>query len=364
MLAWLPDLLPRPVLMSLKFLANPARFSLLFVAMAGTAWLTGAAAQPAPEPMFPAAAAAAPGEIRYVTVETARYRLALENVGDEWLATDRGFYPVAADLIEPLVATVVAFTEAEMTTDAPADYAALDVVEPGPDTEAIRVTIADGDGEVLADAIIGAPGVTTGPPRRSGLHVRRAGEAEVWLTEGIVSLPRQVAQWFGAVARVPGPTIQRISILEGERLLFTVEKSDFDTGVYDLVYLDEELGAIEAAFVDISAIRALAGAIVTVAPDEVLAEEEVTVAGDARTIRYETVDGLVIDFTEAGANGAAWFLISAEAASGAAAAATEINELAAGRAIRMTDQITERLLSDLSVFYIIVTPADGASVPY
>jgi hypothetical protein len=109
----------------------------------------------------------------------------------------------------------------------------------------------------------------------------------------------------------------------------------------------------------------LAGAIVTIAPEDVRPRDAVTVADDARTLRFETIDGLSVDVTVAAAGDAPWLLIAADGNGGETAAiAAGINEVTGGWAIMLAGQVTGRLTAELTEFYRIVTPADGFSVPY
>lgn len=339
--------------------------SLVALATALTTLPAGiAAAQPEAPAIFPLLAER-PAELRFVAVETQRYSIVFERTGEGWVASDRGGYPVPQRPVDELVATLTAFTTAQLVTDNPADHAALDVIGPGPETQDIRVTATTDDGEVLADAIIGIPGSTTGPPRLSAVHVRRGDANEVWMAAGVITLPRLLAQWFEPIARVPGPDVARISVLSGDRLLLTVEKNDFDAGTYAITYIDPELGELDAAVPDVANVRALAGAIVTIAAEDVRPRDAVTVADDARTLRFETIDGLSVDLTVASANDAPWLLIAANGAGGeAAAVAADINAVTEDWAVMLAGPVTGRLTAELEAFYRIVRPADGFSAPY
>jgi hypothetical protein len=323
-----------------------------------------AAAQEAGGPMFPGLANGG-AAIQSLTIETQRYALRIERRGDSWVAAGRGDFPVRISVVDPIIASLSAFVATEIRTNDPAEYAALHVEGPGPDNEDVRITATDADGNVIAAAILGATGTTAGPPRRSGLHVRLEGEADVWMAEGIVSFPRLLTNWFEPFGQIPGPSMAKITILAGDRPLFVVEKTDFSTGAYQLTYLDEELGELEYAAIDINEIRALAGAIVTIAPEDVRSREAVTVAADARVLRFETRDGLVVDATIATAAEEPWVILAASTSADATGAAVDqaalINEASEGRAFAFSEQVMGRLTVDLSALYVIIRPGGGAS---
>jgi hypothetical protein len=112
-------------------------------------------------------------------------------------------------------------------------------------------------------------------------------------------------------------------------------------------------------------VRALAGAIVTIAPEDVRPRDAVTVTDDARTLRFETVDGLSVDLTVATASDVPWLLISASGEGGeAATVAAGINSVTENWAVMLAGPVTGRLTAELEAFYRIVRPADGFSVPY
>jgi hypothetical protein len=334
----------------------------LFVAAVAAVSLP-AAAQEVGGPMFPDLGEGG-AAIQSLTLETQRYTIRIERQGDVWVAADRGDFPVRTAVVEPIIAALSTFVATEIRTNDPADYAALEVEGPGPDRDDVRITATDAGGDIIAAAIIGAPAATTGPPRRSGVHVRLDGEADVWLAEGVVTFPRMLANWFDPFAQVPGPSMARISVLAGERLLFVVEKTDFSTGAYQITYLDEELGDVELAALDFNEIRALAGAIVTIAPEDVLPQDAVTIAADARTLRYETRDGLIVDATIAMADEQPWVILAAtttaEANSTAAEQAAIINAAAENRAFAFSDQVIGRLTVDLSALYVILRPNEAS----
>ncbi len=302
-------------------------------------------------------------DIARVTMETGLYHLELRHQGDTWVAVDRGDYPVLPGPIEGILAAVAALPASELVTTEPADYATYDVDDPGPGSVSVRITVATAADELLADVIVGAPGLTTGSPPRGGTFVRRGDEAEVWLAEGYVTVPRFLSQWFAPVANVRGPDVARVSILSGDRLLLTAEKTDFDTGTYAVAALDPELGLLAEAHINQDAIRAMAQAVVVIAPEDVLPREAVFVAPDARTVRFEMRDGLRLDFTFGDLAGSVWVLVNAEA--GATAGAEAVATAAAIRAaaehwaLSLPGINVATLTQDLALMYTIPRASEG-----
>jgi hypothetical protein len=258
------------------------------------------------EAMFPALAARG-ADLTGLTIEARRYRLELERRDGQWVAVDRGDYLVRQQPVLAILDSLAEFSPLTMRTDDPARYSAFDATGPGPDREDARITVWAG-GDIVADAIIGTPGAVRDPVPRSGVHVRRVDEAEVWLAAGVITIPMFLSNYLEPLAQIRGTEVARISMLEGDRLLMTAEKVDFDTATYHLVYLDPEIGAVEEAMLDNNAVRALNQAIVTISADDVLARDALAFPDNARTLRFETRTGLRLEMTAAAIGEEMWFV--------------------------------------------------------
>lgn len=237
------------------------------------------------------------GDVTQVTVEARRYTLTLERRGDQWLAINRGDYPVRAEPIDQLLTAMAQVTEFEPRTDNPERYAELDVEGPGPGREAedMHFTAQTADGTVLADAIVGAPSQSIGATH-SGTFVRRFDEERTWLVDGAVFFPNYLPEWFDNLFSVPGPEVGRVTIFAGDSMLFDASKVDFVTGDYVLDYLDPAFQRPNIEAED-NAIRNLAQAIVSTTFDDAVPRETIVVPADARTVRFETRGGLGLSIT-------------------------------------------------------------------
>ncbi len=327
-----------------------------------------AAAQGEPGVMFPALATRG-AEVSQVTVEGRRYKIVVELRDGRWVAADRGDYPVRPEPATAVVAAMTGLVAVTIWTEDPELYRGLDVAGPGPDTEAFRVTIAAGNGEVLADAIIGTPTSIPGTPPRSGMAVRRFDEAAVWLAEGSVTVPNLFSGWFEPLLRVPGREVGRIAILAGEAILFDAIKVDFATADYELTALDPLYGdlapapGMEGTAADDNAVRALAQAILTTAFEDARRREEIVVPPEARTVLYETRGGLSLAVTLVDQDGAIWVVYAATAAPGteAVAQAADITTRTERWAFRLPEALNITLTRDIAA--LVVLPAAAAFDP-
>jgi len=320
--------------------------------------------------MFPDLAEHA-DEIAVIEIHARRYDMELARVDGQWVATDRADYPVRAEPIDQMLAGLLELVAYEPKTTTEELWPTLGVAGPSPDREDTQVTIATADGEVLMDAILGFPATAIGRHTRGGVYVRRVDDDRAWLAEGTVIPPTFVSEFFGQLFHVPGNTVGRVTILQGETVLFDAVKVDFATGDYELVYIDPSVGP-EGATARDSAVRGMSQGIISMTFIDAVPLEDVTIADDARTVRYVTQDGLSLSATLAdGDDGGAYvvFTAGAEPGSPAVAQAAEITsatsawafELQPGRLITFQRDIAE--LYDRPVIEIEPEPAPAPVIP-
>jgi hypothetical protein len=258
-------------------------------------------------------------DVQAVTIETPRYSIALEQLPNgEWVATDRGAYPVNAPPLDQLVDGLAELVEYEAKTTTAEFYVDLGVEGPGEGRDDVLVTVTADDGDVLVNAILGYGAQSIGQHTRGGMFVRRADEERVWLAEGTARPPSFVTEFFNMLFTVPGPTVGRVSIFAGETMLLDAIKVDFATGDFELEYLDPSVGPAGATAAD-SGIRGLSQAIVSTTFINVQPVEDVNVAEDARIVRFVTQDGLSLTITLADLEGTPYVIYRVEAQPGSLA---------------------------------------------
>lgn len=300
--------------------------------------------------MFPALAERQ-AEITQVSIDALRYDLVLEKRDGQWVAVNNGDYPVRSEPIDTMIAGLATLVEYERKTDNPDNYDLLHVVGPGDDRDDTRVTVIAANGDVLMDAILGKEAVAIGANTRGGMYIRRVDEDRVWLAEGAARPPTFTSDLFDMLFNIPGRDVGRLTILAGDTVLFDAIKTDFATGDYELEYLDPSIGPAGSTAND-SAVRGMSQAIVSTTFVNVKSADDVTVAPDARTLRYVTQQGLSLSVTLASdADGTTYVIYTASAAPGseAEAQAAEITaathgfafELQPGRLITFTRDIHE-----------------------
>ena len=319
------------------------------------------------EPMF-AALSERVNEVESVIVETPFYRAAFAHRGEAWVDTARGDYPARAETVTDMIAAFAAMTRIEPKTDNPDWYTYIGVGSPDAEGEArgTRVTAIATNGDELANMILGRASANVGYSRVGGTFVRDEGDARAWLAEGTVEVPGSIRGWFPMVLHVPGPEMARVSILIGDELVLDAEKTDFETGNYELVFLSEDLGPPEATAND-DAVRGLTQGAVSVFLDDVRPRSEVVMAEDARTVRFVTRAGLHIDVGLGEADGETWVLfdVTAEAGSEAEAEVADIRARSENWGFKLPSNKISALTKALSELIVLpdAQPEIGPGAP-
>lgn len=315
------------------------------------------------EPMFPAVAAR-DIEVAQLTIVTPRYELTFERRGDIWVTLSLGDYPARSEPVAEVLAALANMTTVDPKTDNPEWYDYIAVGDPEGDfaNPGNRVIARAADGTVLADGIFGVRSISIGYTRVGGTFVRRTDEAGAWLVEGQMNVPAFLPDWFPSLLSVPGTNVARVSVMEGGRLVLDANKIDFDTGRYQLTYLDPSIGPVRSTTED-NAIRGVTQTLVSVSLESARPKTEVTLPEGARMFRFTARDGLVLEVTVGDFEGATWVFYAASAPEGTEAAnvARDINGRTADWAFRLPEYRVAAMMRPLA--NLIVPPPEPAAQP-
>jgi hypothetical protein len=313
-------------------------------------------------PMFPAV-----GEnldsLGRLQIETARYSLTLELKDQRWVAADFGDYPVNADPLLQIVASLAAMTKVEAKTDNPDWYSYVGVQGVGPDSSSVRIRAETVDGTELLDAIFGNASESIGFTRVGGTFVRPTDSDRTWLVEGVIATPNYVQDWFSPLLAIPGPEVAGVTVFAGEDVLLAAEKVDFATADYELTFLDAAIGPPETTAND-AGFRTVTQGIVSTIFDLARPRDTVTFGPESRMVRFTTRGGLQLDVRLGEADGEIWvaYSASAEAGSEAAATAAEINAKTENWAFRIPSYRVSSLNQPIDALIVLPQP-DAAPAP-
>jgi hypothetical protein len=326
---------------------RPRQLTLLAIATAAAAALAGwtwydsggrdTDASVAGELMFPALAAEG-SDLDRIEITAPGYRLALEYRDGAWVAPEHGDFPVDAAAAARLVTDFAGLRIWEAKTTRPDLYSRIGVEDAGDGAPSERVRFVGADGAALADAIVGLRSRLLAGFPRGGTFVRVPGDPQAWLVQGTVTVPNSLGEWIGPLLQIPGPTVQRIALFDGDRELLSAARNE---DVYQLASADPAVAA-PADQLDDAAMKSMTRGIVAVRPIDVKPIEAVDFAGDGRSVAFETDSGLTLRVRLGDLDGQTWLALEARAsAETAEAQATEINARTANWAFLLEPQGTE-----------------------
>lgn len=187
-------------------------------------------------------------EIRSVVIRTAEMSLRLERADSGWVASSRHDYPADAARIRQLVLGIGHLRRLERKTDNPERLRRLelsDIDKPG--SQAVQVTLLSGEGEELADILVGKT-EDFQQAGRSRYYVRDAGNPQSWLVEG--SLPPvlgEVKNWLER-SLLPGVAeagLQSVTVDHADGGSITIRRDAVEDTDFQVAGLsgDEEIGS-------------------------------------------------------------------------------------------------------------------------
>lgn len=287
------------------------------------------------------------GEVGKITVQTPQYSATWEKRDGVWVSTDHGDYPGSKNLVPDLALNLSRMTKVEAKTAQPDWYQYIRVGDPAatPPTGVAHVTVASTGGDVLADAILGVR--SHGIPAshtRGGMFLREAGSDQAWLVEGLATVPTELPEWFDTVLDVSGSDVTNFTILQGDKVVYDVKKTDATNGIYTLAQLDPGVAPANSE-ANSNSLRSTVSAIVGVRAEDIRAATTEAPGPDVRTDRLLTSSGLQVEVTLYPEGDAVWAQFKASAPEGTDAAkqAAEINMRTAKWAFKLDSSHATRL---------------------
>jgi hypothetical protein len=123
--------------------------------------------------------------------------LVLERKDGVWGLADRAFYPVQQGRVREALTGLTELRLTERRTADPAQLKALNLDEPGSaDSTALRLTVQDGTGATIAEAVLGRRRVRMAGNLPEAIYVRRPAETQAWVAEGSVRVDAERNLWI------------------------------------------------------------------------------------------------------------------------------------------------------------------------
>jgi hypothetical protein len=258
------------------------------------------------QPVFPGIAQRL-AEARSIEIRRHDGALTLALTDGVWGLAERGGFPVRPDRVRELFAGLAELRLIEERTGNPELFSRLgleDVTVAGGTSQLL--TVKDGQGRVLAEAVLGRRRVRTAGNLPEAIYIRRPGENRTYLAEGQLRADNDPMLWIEREIldirrqRIASATTQRA----GAAPVRAVRRSA-DLEAAELEGMAEGFSADQAKVDDLP--RALEWLTLNdVRPAASLAGTEAL--GEAR---FTTFDGLTVTFRLVGAEEKRWALISA-----------------------------------------------------
>ncbi len=299
------------------------------------------------EPAFPELREA-PDAVAKVTIQTKDGTITLVRTSPEtWTSPDRFDYPAAGDKINKLVRQLNDMRLIEAKTASAERYERLEVEDMAEEASSRLIRLEDGDGKVLAEALIGKRLFRLTGNANSGTYIRRPGEDQSWLASGGFDLEPEVEAWLDQiVVEVDREEVAKVAVTLADGGTYSVSREKAG----DELQFDD-LAEGEALKADAS-ITELASALTSVRHAGVKRVTDMSWPEVRHAATIRSFDGLELTVELALIEDEPWATFSAAAGqlSDDAAAADQtrqrveaINDKAAGWAYQVNQSLFQRL---------------------
>jgi hypothetical protein len=266
--------------------------------------------------------------------------------GDGWVVPDKSDYPARAEMVRKALVGLAELDTVEAKTRNPELYGRLDLQDiTTAGSKALRVTVKDGQGGVLAALLVGKkrtpPVGATSAGASDMLYVRKADDPQTWLAQGQLDIRDSAIDWTEReVVDLAGDKIASVDIVKPDAkplALFREKPDDKDFKIRDL-----PAGKVVKSQWDVNA---LADVLASLSFDDVAKAGAFAVGPPKATDRFVAKDGMVVTLTLLPKDSETWVKIEATGAGIAADPAKEIARRTTGWLYRLPDYKRDKLLS-------------------
>jgi hypothetical protein len=156
----------------------------------------GPSGAPEPGALFFPDLSAQLDDVREVRITYRGQTFSVRRGEEGWTVPGKYDYPANEETVVQTLRALAELREFEQKTGNPDRYGELQVEDPeGEEADSKLVALLNGDGEVLAQMIIGKANTTNAILGRELVYVRRPGEEQAWLAVGNPSVPSDEGDW-------------------------------------------------------------------------------------------------------------------------------------------------------------------------
>lgn len=146
--------------------------------------------------------------------------------GESWGLDQKSGYKVAYEKVKSAIVNVSNFKLVEQKTSDPERYDRLDLLPPDSEgAKSTRIVLRDGEGDVLADALVGKNNPSLFGSGGAGTYIRRGDEKETWLVRGQVQLGAEPNDWMvRQIVNYGKEQIRHVTITHPDGSSFSISK--------------------------------------------------------------------------------------------------------------------------------------------
>ncbi len=299
------------------------------------------------EPAFPALRVA-PESVASLVLESADGHFTLERTEEGWIAPEKGGFSANDEKIRRIIASLSDMRLVEAKTRRPELYGRLDLanLEEDPKSKVKHLSLADSEGQVLAEAFFGKKLWRRTGNERSGIYLRRPDDKRAWLAGGGETMEASLSNWLAQeILDIRSEEFRRIEIAPVGEQAYEIFRS---AAGEPFLLPDLPVGRSVA----ISELDRVAGTLAGLNQQDVRSRAEVGLSPlrDPKTLdraTFETLDGKEIMVARTSVGDESWMSFSIKALAGADEKAKEeaekLNARLAPWAFKVPGYVAERI---------------------
>ena len=232
----------------------------------------------------------------------------LKQDGDRWIFVERADYPANGEQIRRVIVELADLRLVEPKTRKSDLYGRLQVEEPtGKDARSTAMTLKDGQGKVIAEAVIGRRRIDRLGGGRDSMYVRRKGEAQAWLAAGNVDIAGEYQRFLiRPLVDLPAERFAEAKTIQPDGAVLVARRATPE-GKMEVVDLPEGKTVKED-----DRLRRMGSAFVNLDIDDVKKRGEANIPDVAVKAEFRTFDGIVIKAATHETNSRAWARFTVE----------------------------------------------------
>ncbi len=253
-------------------------------------------------PAFPALIEA-PEAVHEIEVTAAGESFTLaRNENNRWVLPAHGGFPADQSQVRLLLQGLSKLTLYQPKTALEERLPRLWLEDPAaPDSKGARVTLRDGEGAVLADAVLGRTSNDLLGTVEGGIYIRFGTQTQAWLAAGKLPVPGKLLDMLDrSIVSLPDDTIRSVAVTHPDGNVILAERDSAD------LPMTLQSGLAEGQSPDPKAVARLAALVETLLFEDVQPSDSVSFPAETVLTTVTSFDGIELTFELARVDGQPW----------------------------------------------------------